>query len=634
MTFIGIQRSLLVALAMALLANTATAAITAQQRREIAGLRTAVQRAGNLFSQEKFKESGQAVAEIQQSVAKLAAGGDADVLKQLESVYSSLQKAHALLELEGVSLPALKKLSEMAKPATAPTTPSSPTPPSTTPPADGPVDFAQHVAPILISKCGRCHVDQARGMLSMANYATLMRGNRDGRVVLPGDDKGSRIIEVISEGDMPRGGGRLSPEELSTLKRWIADGAKFAGDANAALATIAPASAPTETARLEVVEATGKETVSFANDIAPLLVANCNGCHIDGRRPSGRFNMGNFAMLLRGGDSGPPLAPGKPAASLIVQKLKGTASGQKMPAGGRPALADAEIAKIEKWISEGAKFDGPAPDQHIKQVAALAKAARSTHAELAAERAEQSAAQWQLGMPGVDSATVETENFLLIGTMDQTTLEDYGKRAEALLPQIAPLFHIPSDQPFIKGRLTLFFFPQRYDYTEFGKMVEKRQLPTAWRGHWQYNVIDAYGALIPPGRRDKYSNDVLMAQQMVGAYVATLGNSPPRWFAEGAARVAAAKTGADDPRVAPWKEAIGKIAATQTKPDDFLNGKLPPEDADILSYGFVEFLMKDAGRFQKLLASLRGSQDFEKAFSAAYSGSPAQAAAIWARSRR
>jgi hypothetical protein len=624
----------LVFVAAAVSSSPVSAQVTAEQRREITVIENLVGQAGRLYLQKKYKESGESIANAQERLEKLLPGANADVLKRLEDAYSRLQKAHALLELEGVELPALKALAAGSSPAattpstTPSTTPTTPTTPSA-PPTEN-IQFAEHVAPILIAKCGNCHVRQQRGMFSMANFAALMRGPPAGKVVFAGDDKGSRLIEVIEEGDMPRGGGRVTPVELTTLKKWIAEGAKFEGDANAALASIAPASATADMPRLEVKAATGKETVSFSNDVAPLLIANCFGCHLDGQRASGNLNMNNFTAMLRGGDSGAPLAPGKAAESLIVQKLKGTASGERMPAGGRPALADADIAKIEKWIAEGATFDGPDPAQNIRQVAALAKARRSTHAEMAAERAKQSAEYWKLGMPGIDGDRAETDNFLLFGNVGADKLADYAKRADALLPKLAGQLHFASDQPLVKGRVTLYFFPQRYDYSEFGMMVEKRELPSAWRGHWRYNVIDAYGAMIPP-RGDEYSADVLLAQQIAGAYVASLGVKTPRWFAEGAARAAAAKIDDKDLRVVEWNENVSSVAGTQSKPDDFLTGKLPAENTDILSYSFVKFLMTDAGRFRKLMDGLRDGKEFEPTFSAAYGGSPTDAAAIWAK---
>ncbi|HAY79498.1 MAG TPA: hypothetical protein DCY79_06805, partial [Planctomycetaceae bacterium] len=46
---------------------------------------------------------------------------------------------------------------------------------------------------------------------------------------------------------------------------------------------------------------TGKETVSFSADIAPILTQNCNGCHYKAQRVQGGLNMTSFATLLRGG---------------------------------------------------------------------------------------------------------------------------------------------------------------------------------------------------------------------------------------------------------------------------------------------------------------------------------------------
>ena len=73
------------------------------------------------------------------------------------------------------------------------------------------------------------------------------------------------------------------------------------------------------------------------------------------------------------------------------------------------------------------------------------------------------------------------------------------------------------------------------------------------------------------------------------------------------------------------------VLASLAKPDSFLTGKIPPKDAAIAGYSFVKFLMKDSKRTGALLDALRKGQKFEKAFSSAYGGSPAQATQAWAR---
>ena len=89
--------------------------------------------------------------------------------------------------------------------------------------------FTGAVAPILVSRCGRCHVSDNKGGFSAASYSALMKGPPEGVVVFAGDTVASRLIETIETGDMPRGGGRVTPAELQTLKAWIAAGAKFDG---------------------------------------------------------------------------------------------------------------------------------------------------------------------------------------------------------------------------------------------------------------------------------------------------------------------------------------------------------------------------------------------------------------------
>src|SRR5690606_34091300 len=90
------------------------------------------------------------------------------------------------------------------------------------------------------------------------------------------------------------------------------------------------AAATQESMKIEVATATGKEKVSFSRDIAPVLVQECANCHGYGQRPSGALNMTTFRGLLNGGDSGPPILPGKPAESLLIKKIKGQA-GDRMP---------------------------------------------------------------------------------------------------------------------------------------------------------------------------------------------------------------------------------------------------------------------------------------------------------------
>jgi hypothetical protein len=265
----------------------------------------------------------------------------------------------------------------------------------------------------------------------------------------------------------------------------------------------------------------------------------------------------------------------------------------------------------------------------VVQVAALAKAKNSTHEQLSADRMELAMQNWNLGMAGTKAEQFETKNFFVVGNVGPATLEEYGAKAEELAPKVAPIFGARSNEPLIKGRMSLFVFKQRYDYSEFGQMVEKRELPKEWRGHWNFTIIDAYGALIPPND-SSYTLEGLVAQQLAATYVASL-NNPPRWFSEGCGRVAASRMAAKDARVAAWKDGLGAALAKLSSPSDFMTGKIPPEDADICSFSFVSGLMKDSKRFNAILDGLRAGEDFNKLFTASYGFGPEKVAEIWAR---
>ncbi|QDU93837.1 c-type cytochrome domain-containing protein [Lignipirellula cremea] len=622
--FLRIRQAALAAILLLIyLPTIAAAAPSAAQRKQAYDLLARIQAAGQQYAQGKFAESAAGIQAVQSDYETLAATADRGMVEALNPVYDSLSKAHRLLSSKAKFSPLSRPtIASTPKPSTTPAPKPEPASPT---PATG-VSFVKDVAPMLVAKCGRCHVSKTTGGFSMATFADLMRGTADGVVVTAGSDA-SLLIETIASGDMPRGGAKVTPAELAALTKWIVEGAKFDGpDQSVSLATFGTAMAGGRMAAPEVRRATGKETVSFVNDIAGILVANCNNCHIGAQRASGGLNLGTFATMLRGGDSGSPITPNDPAGSLLVQKLKGMGGGQQMPLRKSP-LPPEQIALIEKWISEGATYDAEDPRADVIKLAARSHAENSTHEELAAERADQAVKYWNVSMSGIDANKVDTEHFLILGNQSEENLAKLEEVAKKVTPQLVEMFGAPADQPLVKGKTTVFVFKQRYDYSEFGNMVEKRSIPQELRGHWRYDVVDAYAALIPP-RRDEYSIDALIGQQIAGVYISSL-NDPPRWFAEGAARYAASKINPEDTRVSEWNERIPEVKSSVAKASDFLQGKMPAENSDIMAYGVVKFLMSDAGRFRKLLGSLRTGTDFDPAFQTAYGGTPEQVVTMW-----
>ena len=102
----------------------------------------------------------------------------------------------------------------------------------------------------------------------MESFETLMKGPDAGVVIFPKDAAGSRLIEVIEEGDMPRGGLKITDVELAVLKKWIDEGAEYdADDPKGLLVDLNPDASVGDLPVVKPMKSTGTETVSFKNDV-------------------------------------------------------------------------------------------------------------------------------------------------------------------------------------------------------------------------------------------------------------------------------------------------------------------------------------------------------------------------------
>lgn len=92
-----------------------------------------------------------------------------------------------------------------------------------------PVSYTQQVQRIFALRCHVCHGDA--GGFSTRSYADVMAGGNLGKVVVPGNSDGSLLIHFVDgrrggKHRMPLGGRPLSQDEIGTISRWIATGAK------------------------------------------------------------------------------------------------------------------------------------------------------------------------------------------------------------------------------------------------------------------------------------------------------------------------------------------------------------------------------------------------------------------------
>ena len=93
----------------------------------------------------------------------------------------------------------------------------------------------------------------------------------------------------------------------------------------------------------------------FEKKIRPVLTQHCAGCHSadaqKAKKLKGNLYLDSRDGVLKGGDTGPALVPGKPADSLLLKTLKYDGDVQMPPKG---KLPDAVVADFEKWIAMGA----------------------------------------------------------------------------------------------------------------------------------------------------------------------------------------------------------------------------------------------------------------------------------------
>src|SRR5262245_18479243 len=132
--------------------------------------------------------------------------------------------------------------------------------------------------------------------------------------------------------------------------------------------------------RVSAARATRQRRIDFKRQIEPILARSCYQCH-GAKKAMGQLRLDGKESALKGGLSGAAIIPGDSKHSLLVKRILGEGNEARMPMGGAP-LKPAEIARIRRWIDEGAGWtenDQPAirnPQSAIKQHWAYVKPVR------------------------------------------------------------------------------------------------------------------------------------------------------------------------------------------------------------------------------------------------------------------
>ena len=212
--------------------------------------------------------------------------------------------------------------------------------------AEKPPVFEQQVQGILKKKCGKCHSESAqKGELDLSSISGVRRGGESGEPVVAKSLKESYLWTLIEEGDMPpEGQPRLSKDELTVIRQWILAGSH--------------SNNPLDPRSRQLTQ----------HDVLPIVLLRCTTCH-GPQRQDGGLDLRTRESMLKGGKSGPALVPGKPAESLMMQRIASEACPpQELLLTffvQRPAVA--EVEQLSKWIAAGAPVVDVKPDVATRQ---------------------------------------------------------------------------------------------------------------------------------------------------------------------------------------------------------------------------------------------------------------------------
>jgi mono/diheme cytochrome c family protein len=183
------------------------------------------------------------------------------------------------------------------------------------------------------AKCVRCHGAKVqKGGLDLRTFESILRGGESGPVIEAGQPEESLLFEAIQEGRMPPPKEKqpLSTEEVESIGRWIA------GLSANAVPTVA-------------------EARESYQEVMAILRLRCVVCH-GPRKQEGSLSLTRRADILKGGKSGPAIQTGHSSASLMIQKVRSGAMPprDKILSVGISPITDAELARVARWIDQGA----------------------------------------------------------------------------------------------------------------------------------------------------------------------------------------------------------------------------------------------------------------------------------------
>lgn len=581
--------------------GTLSAAISSEHKKELKAIAAEITKVNSLITKKKYDDASNAINEIEERITKLVEEAD---LKETDPL------------LKPVNIPLEKAKEKLAKVS-----------------GKGGASFEKNVASIFANKCVSCHGDDPKGGLNLETFEGLEKGGAHGNVITPGNIELSllfqRLITPEEEYRMPKGKGALTEKEIKAIGTWIAEGAKFSGDKTAEMASLAKSPAATGkpvVAASKIERETGTETVHFTKDLMPEMMDTCGRCHNDTVKRSG-FSVTSFENLMKGGESGAVIVPGKPAESRLWRLVNGDDT-PVMPAGNQTGITRPWYNNLKTWIEEGAKWDGTDPKKKFPTLEEREAMARTNYSpeQWVGLRKKASAADWKKTLPKAEPTELESGDFLLYGDVSMERLEQIDKWASEQANHLRQTFKLKAD-PLWKGKLAVFVFKDRYGFSEFLKSVEGLDAPAGVIGHSRMNATMEIACIAVQDIGDETSDSspgmqVNVIEQVTVAHFKRGGNLP-EWIVRGAGlAMAHQKVGAN-----PYLAAMPRLAGGILQESRFENpeylfgaGAFSPEDVAPIGFTLVEFLIKKGNvvQFGQFVQKLQSGAKIDDAARAVY----------------
>lgn len=362
--------------------------------------------------------------------------------------------------------------------------------------------------------------------------------------------------------------------------------------------------------------------IVFSRDIAPILVANCFGCHDKATTKNHQLDMSTFARLMKGSDTAPVVTPNLPAESELLLRIKGESDGPKMPPGNN-TIAAPFVARIEEWIKNGATLDaGLDPDANLRTYAPTPDELRKAEVGRMSGEQRDEIAETQ-GRERIKKAASEADvkstsspHFVLLSNLPGDRADALLKNLERRIDQLRGLLG-PTPASGLEGpiKVGLYVFKDGAPYAEFVRGVENRELEPGATAHANFNVeapyvvaVDPLGGAADPnlnrkpaprprGKKDSEpsgpdrSLEGLIVEQLATA-AATKAGKAPRWLASGLGAYLSSQV---DPR-SRYFQGLRVNAVQQcqlnwpAKVNDALRGETDPDAMRAIAFSLMEWM--------------------------------------------